>query len=124
MPRGDRTGPMGEGPRTGWGYGDCSGDQPGTMRAGPGMGYGAGMGWRRGWGRGRGRLGGAMMRRRRFMGRGYGPGPWDVGWGAPMAEPTPEVEVTDLKAHASWLQEQLDMVQARMEELKGKTDEA
>jgi len=47
-----------------------------------------------------------------------------MGWGAPMPEPVPEDEVTDLKAHASWLQEQLDMVRARMDELKGKTDEA
>ena len=121
---------MGEGPRTGWGLGDCSGDQPGYVHAGPGMGFGAGMGWRRGggrgraWGRGLGWPGGVRGRWRRFMGRGYGPGPWDMGWGAPMPEPAPEEEVTGLKAQASWLQEQLDMVQARMDELKGNTDDA
>jgi len=40
MPRFDRTGPLGLGPRTGWGLGPC----------------GLGLGWRRGWGRGFGRF--------------------------------------------------------------------
>ena len=126
MPRGDRTGPMGYGPRTGRGYGYCSGyDQPGYMHPGPGMGYGGGMGWGRGWGRGFGwGRGLGWGRAHRFWGPDYGPGPRDVAWGAPMAEPTPEVEVNDLKAQASWLQEQLDAIQARMDELKGKTDDA
>jgi hypothetical protein len=40
MPRFDGTGPLGQGPGTGWGLGPC----------------GAGMGWRRGFGRGFGRF--------------------------------------------------------------------
>jgi hypothetical protein len=75
MPRGDRTGPQGAGPRTGRGMGYCSGyDVAGFMNPGPGAGggtffgglglgrgrgraapgYGMGMAWGRGTGRGRG----------------------------------------------------------------------
>jgi hypothetical protein len=64
MPGGDRTGPMGRGPRTGRGLGDCARDEPlrGPDRKGyPGPGQGRGRG--RGWGFGRG-LG-------RGLGRGF-----------------------------------------------------
>ena len=65
MPRGDRTGPSGEGPNTGRGMGYCTGnDQPGYItqqsirgrgygrrfRGGPGYGWGGGFGFRRGYG--------------------------------------------------------------------------
>ncbi|WP_038056493.1 DUF5320 domain-containing protein [Thermodesulfobacterium hydrogeniphilum] len=58
MPWGDRTGPLGLGPRTGRGLGYCSGfDSPGFAK-GPGWGFGRGWvrgrGFGRGWGRGRG----------------------------------------------------------------------
>lgn len=48
MPGGDRTGPMGAGPRTGRGAGYCSGSPaPGFVRAGFGRGRrGGGRGWR------------------------------------------------------------------------------
>jgi hypothetical protein len=52
MPRGDGTGPMGQGPMTGRGMGYCAGySGPGYMSPGPGMGrgMGRGMGWRRFW---------------------------------------------------------------------------
>jgi len=126
MPRGDRTGPMGAGPLTGRGYGYCSGyAQPGYMHPGPGMGYGGGMGWGRGGGRGFGwGRGLGWGRAHRFWGPDYGPGPWDVAWGGAVAAPTAEQEVADLKAQAGMLQEQLDLIQARMGELSGKTDEA
>lgn len=39
MPRRDKTGPLGMGPRTGWGMGPCE------------AGYGPGLGWGRGYGR-------------------------------------------------------------------------
>ena len=56
MPRGDRTGPRGLGPRTGRGLGYCSGfSAPGnTKEPAMSMGWGGGRcrGWRRGWGRG------------------------------------------------------------------------
>jgi len=55
MPRGDGTGPMGQGPMTGRGLGYCAGyPQPGFMYPGPGFGRGFGKGWGRGFGRGRG----------------------------------------------------------------------
>ena len=39
--------------------------------------------------------------------------------GGPVAAPTAEQEVADLKAQAGMLQEQLDLIQARMGELSG-----
>ena len=65
MPRGDRSGPSGEGPTTGRGMGNCAGnDHPGYMnsfsnwgrgserefRGGPGYSRGAGFGFRGGYG--------------------------------------------------------------------------
>ena len=61
MPRGDRTGPMGQGPVTGRALGYCQGfDSPGFTKGvgggmGRGFGHGRGMGMGRGWGFGRGR---------------------------------------------------------------------
>lgn len=52
MPRGDKTGPAGLGPKTGRGMGPCG--SPNGRRqtgAGYGYGYGFGRGWGRGWGR-------------------------------------------------------------------------
>lgn len=54
MPRGDHTGPEGQGPRTGRGAGHCGGaDSPGDVQRGPGFGRGrcrgrggGGRGWR------------------------------------------------------------------------------
>ena len=63
MPGLDRTGPMGQGSRTGRGLGVCSG---GTANAGRGL----GLGLRRGFGAGRG-LGRGLGR-----GRGLGPANW------------------------------------------------
>jgi len=56
MPRGDRTGPSGQGPGTGRAFGYCYGfDSPGyTKGPGRGMGYGFGRGMGRGRGYGRG----------------------------------------------------------------------
>jgi hypothetical protein len=53
MPRGDGTGPMGQGPMTGRGLGYCAGyPNPGFMQPVPGFGRGFGRGWGRGFGRG------------------------------------------------------------------------
>ena len=53
MPRGDKTGPDGKGPKTGRGVGFCSGsDKPGFKNAGDGRGMGRGRGIGRGFGRG------------------------------------------------------------------------
>jgi hypothetical protein len=101
MPGRDRTGPMGAGPRTGRGMGYCSGyeqpvfvNQATGFRGGFGFGCGgAGRGWRH-----------------RFFATGI------PGW----VKPTPEQETADLKAQASLLKTQLDVIQKRIEELASK----
>ncbi len=61
MPLGDKTGPLGRGPRTGRGLGSCSGNfqpsfvNPGIGRGGRGFGFGRGFGQGRGQGVGQGR---------------------------------------------------------------------
>ena len=71
MPWGDRTGPLGLGPRTGRGLGFCSGFNS------PGFTKGSGWGFGRGWGRGLGR---GWGRGRRGFGFGRGMA-WRRGWG-------------------------------------------
>jgi len=103
MPRGDRTGPMGVGSRTGRGFGYCAGyDAPGYVHPG----FGA-FGFGRGWGAGRG-----VGWRHRFFAAP------PVGWGYPSyAPPTKEETLSDLKANADWLKAQLDTVNERIQEL-------
>lgn len=110
MPRGDRTGPMGQGPMTGRGAGYCAGHNvPGYANSAPGWGrgYGWGRGWRRGRGWGRGWRG--------DMGPGWGPPP---GWGYPPYAPSPEQEIDALKTEAQWLKQQLDAIHQRIAELE------
>lgn len=101
MPGGDRTGPLGAGPRSGRGMGFCSGyNQPGFANQTPiyrgsfSFGNrGAGRGWRH-----------------RFFAT-------DVsGW----VQPAPDQETADLKAQADLLKAQLDVIQKRIEELASK----
>jgi len=55
MPRGDGTGPAGQGPMTGRGMGFCAGySTPGYANSSFGYGRGVGYGWGRGLGRGMG----------------------------------------------------------------------
>lgn len=113
MPRGDRTGPMGQGPRTGRAAGYCAGhDRPGSAQPGPGMGFARG-GWAgRRWSM---QYGWPSRRGRGFGGWWGAPGAFAAGpWVPPTA---PEVEMADLIDQANWLQEQLDGVKARMDEL-------
>jgi hypothetical protein len=106
MPWGDRTGPLGYGPRTGRGLGYCSGNNvPGYMVGGRGLGLGRGYG--RGWGRGYG-----------FRGAGAG---WGVrgGYYAPYPyTPSPEEEKRYLEDQKRWLEEELNYVNKRMSETK------
>jgi hypothetical protein len=126
MPRGDRTGPNGAGPMTGRAAGYCAGySAPGYVNAAGGWGRGRGRGYGRGWGRG--------------WGRGYGrgwyayPPPAIVQPAYPQAYPitpqpqTPEQEVAalenyskDLEAEKANLEQEVDGVKARIEELKAK----
>ena len=118
MPRGDGTGPSGQGPMTGRGAGFCAGyDVPGY--ANPGYGY---------FGRGRGRRGGGRGWRHlyyatglpRWARAGYGPA-----WGPPPAYAGPyapqmprEQEVETLKGQAEWLKGELDAISQRLAELE------
>ena len=124
MPRGDKTGPGGMGPRTGRGAGYCSGyDMPGYAHPFPRGGYG------RGWGRGR--APGMGRRWRRFHWRhmhpamamhgwhGYGPGRYAPAEGYGPYEPTPEQVLDEMKNHAEWLKEEMEAVSKRIEELEG-----
>jgi len=106
MPRGDRTGPMGAGPRTGRGFGRCGGyDAPGY--ATPGYGFGPG------WGQGRGGWGGGFGWGR----RSFAAGP--LGWDYPHSAPPPKEETLQaLRSDADWLKGQLDAINKRIEELE------
>ena len=71
MPRGDRTGPEGKGPKTGRGAGYCSGnEQPGVENDSPRRGFGFGFGGGRGLGR-RGQGRGLGFGGGRGRGRGF-----------------------------------------------------
>jgi len=105
MPAGDRTGSMGQGPRSGRGLGYCSGfDSPGyAKRQGGAMGRGFGFG--RGHGRGIGR------------GKGYGRG-WDV-QASPWANTTSkEDEIKLLKSQADELKRTQTNIEKRLTELE------
>lgn len=101
MPRGDGTGPMGMGPRTGRAAGYCAGyAMPGF--ANPIGGRGLGMAWGRGGGGGR-----AMAWRRGFGLAGQ----------SPAVAPTRDQEVNLLRNQADLLRQQLDQIANRLEEL-------
>jgi hypothetical protein len=109
MPLGDRTGPAGLGPMTGRGAGCCAGySVPGYMNAGPGRGFG------RGWGRGFGR--GFGWRRAAYA---YG---GNYGYAAPYPvypeRISPEQEASMLAEEAKVLENELEAVKKRIEELQ------
>ena len=123
MPRGDRTGPEGEGPMTGRRAGYCAGnDRPGYAEPGPGY---AGPGYA-GYGRG---FGGRYPAGRRFFGR-RGPGRGGYRWrnwfyatGVPgWARFGPDADVPSeaeaLKAQAEWLRGELDAIDQRLQEIE------
>ncbi|HIJ19549.1 MAG TPA: DUF5320 domain-containing protein [Deltaproteobacteria bacterium] len=94
MPGRDGTGPMGYGPQTGWGAGNCAG-APGSDNTSQAMG--------RGYGRGRGFGGG--MGRRRMAGRGVF-----------FAQPNPEGEKHLLENQRNILNSLSDLTR-RLDEL-------
>ena len=96
MPYGDRTGPFGQGSRTGRGMGYCS----------PGIGQGYGQGYGRGFGRGRGWR-------------------WFAGYGSqmlpayPYAEPlNQKQEKNIIKEDIQVLEEEIKLLESRLQELK------
>jgi hypothetical protein len=105
MPGGDGTGPVGMGPMTGRGAGYCAGyPTPGYMSPVGGRGF---------WGRGRG---GGWGRRNRFYATGL---PFSARvtqsfFGAPSAEQEREA----LRQQSQYLQESLDSINRRIEDLE------
>jgi len=104
MPGFDRTGPLGMGPRTGWGRGLC----------GSGISRAAGTGWfgrGRGMGRGLWCLGpgrGGSFLRPRFWRRGF----------SPFFNASADEEASWLKEEAASLKEMLGSVEQRLTELE------
>ncbi|MFP4117096.1 MAG: DUF5320 domain-containing protein [Candidatus Aenigmatarchaeota archaeon] len=95
MPRGDGTGPRGQGPRTGRGLGYCAGyDSPGFTKGAPR----GGAGFRR-----RPRRGFRPVRRRAL----------------PAREPTREDEVEVLREEKEVLKKEMESIEKRLEELEG-----
>ena len=118
MPRGDGSGPAGQGPMTGRGLGYCAGyDAPGYMAGG-----GGGCGWG-GFGRGFGR-----GRRGRWFGGGRGPGGggpggrgwWRGGWnGAEQyPEPTASAAPEQRESMLSSMRRQMEYMEKELTALK------
>lgn len=115
MPRGDGTGPWGQGPMTGRGLGYCaSNDNPGFAAPGPGMALGRG-----------GRSGGGGGGGRGAGGRGASGGR-GMRWGAPWAcwPPVPTAvpaadEQTVLQQQRQYLQAQLALIEQQLSDLGG-----
>jgi len=116
MPAGDRTGPLGMGPMSGRGAGKCAGfGTPGYMNPMPGRGSGMGVG------RGRGFSGGGRGRRCMSYATGL-PGWRRVGWNTtPMTHFDPGTETQVLKNQAEYLQNELDSIRKRLEEIDKET---
>jgi hypothetical protein len=130
MPGGDRTGPLGAGPRTGRAAGYCAGyGMPGYMNptGGHGFGYGRGFGLGRGFGRGFG--GGGRGWRHRYYATGV-PGlarpypDYADYYQAPPVQPEQASagELSYLKEQARYFNEMLNDINKRIEQLEKKQD--
>ena len=124
MPRGDRTGPMGFGPMTGRGAGNCAGyGVPGFMNRPFGGGFGRGTGIGRGM-----RGGGGFGWRNRYYATGL-PGWERAGWwsGASPVSASPvvskEQEADVLRAQAEYFEETLKSIKQRLDNLETKSQE-
>ncbi len=118
MPGGDRTGPLGLGPRSGRAAGYCAGyPVPGYMNPTPGRGF---------WGRGRGWFGRGRGWRNWYWATGL-PGWARAGYGYPAfgswAYPynpvsTPQAEAEALREQAELLKQTLEDIQNRISALE------
>jgi len=108
MPQGDRTGPMGQGPRTGRSSGLCSGyDTPGFTKGFGGQGRGFGFGQNMGRGRG-------------YRFRNFGPGnALNFPYSSVMSK---EDEIDQLKSQADYFKRSQQVIEKRLEELEGKSE--
>jgi len=115
MPRGDGTGPMGQGPMTGRAAGFCAGyASPGYMNS-----WGAGgMGWGRGWHRG-GRWGG------RAWGAAAPMFPAYARYTPPFspAAPSAKTELTWLRSQAEQLRATLEAMEEEIGQLERESEE-
>jgi hypothetical protein len=122
MPRGNRKGPDGEGPKTGRGLGHCTGsDAPGYAHRAPGM---SGKGRSRGTGPGfgaRGSMGRGQMRGGRGVGR-TGQRFGDVA-PAPFTQPTAEEEKSYLQGDLEYLKRELKATEDRIAEIEKESGE-
>jgi hypothetical protein len=124
MPGGDRTGPLGAGPRTGRAAGFCAGyGMPGFANSWLGRGFGRGGGFGYGFGGGHGR----GWRHRFFAtgipGRGWGRGWFGPGYGyqaGPGYAPGYyyEDERSALMEEAEYLRSALDSINRRLDKLQ------
>ena len=112
MPFGDRTGPLGQGPRTGRGAGFCGGGAaPGSISPAPGQGFG-GRGGGRGW-------------RNWFHATGLTGWQRAAGWPAAyagqqeVASPDP-TQIQALKSQTGSLASALEAIRKRLDELEAK----
>ncbi len=114
MPGGNGTGPAGMGPMTGRGAGYCAGYSiPGYANAVAGRGFGGG----RGFGRGRGFGGGGFgWARGGYAAPAFGAGAYGQ---VPFNQAgSPQQEVDGLKNQAKYLEDALDGIKSRIEELQ------
>lgn len=114
MPGGDRTGPLGGGTRTGRGLGYCSGyEQAGYTVPQPAQGLGLGFRW---GGRGCGRGYGRVYNRGYHFRANFRPEQSNVTIPTPSA--SQEQEIDSLKAQAQELQNVLQQIQERLDQLE------
>jgi hypothetical protein len=115
MPGGDRTGPMGRGPMTGWGRGGCGAAESwrfpggGVPGRGPGFGFGGGGGGR-GW-------------QHRFWSRGRQA--WlreDPGFWPYAGSETAETERDWLERRSAAIETEKAEIAARLEQLKAERE--
>jgi hypothetical protein len=131
MPRGDRTGPLGDGPRTGRGAGYCGGfETPGFMNPHAGFGRGGGYGRGMGYGRGRGYGRGMGFGPGRGFGPGFAFGPWSgsgTGEAAGPVQPVQEragareTEIESLKRDAVDVEAMLKSLRERIAALEAES---
>ena len=133
MPRGDGTGPWGQGPMSGRGAGYCGGfGMPGYANPIPGRGFGAGRAGRGGGG-GRGRgfrgRGGGWGRRNMYWATGLpgwarfgpfaGPGVAAPAYGAGMSK-SEEIDV--LRQQAEYFKSNLEEIEKRLQAIESSDD--
>ncbi|MFP4587715.1 MAG: DUF5320 domain-containing protein [Desulfohalobiaceae bacterium] len=117
MPAGDRTGPLGMGPRTGRAAGYCSGfAAPGFTNPAPGAGFGLGRGRGRGRGRGFGPGRGLCFGPRWMAAQFYAP--WAGPEAAPYQQMSQEQEKQILQNEAQNLRNALANLEKRLQELE------